>query len=73
MTGSDVNEHVLIGSIDEVADRLWELLIGNVRAAHPVFSLNISPMRCAGVPKPPEENVIVSGLLLMSVTSSDTE
>jgi len=39
----------------------------------PVCSLNISPMRWAGVPKPPEENVSWSGWLLSSVTSSGTD
>src|SRR5690606_16633231 len=48
-------------------------LYGTWVAFTPVSSLNISPIRCAGVPKPPEEKFSLSGLALSSATSSETD
>ena len=45
---------------------------GTCVACTPVCSLNISPARCAGVPKPPDENVILFGWLLSKATNSDS-
>jgi hypothetical protein len=55
----------MIGAVEQIADSLWELVVGD--------SLNISPMRCAGVPKPPDEKVNLSGWPLTSATSSETD
>ena len=67
------DEHELIGAIEQIADRLRELVVGHVGGAGSGLQLEHLANQMGGVPKPPDEKVSLSGWLFTSATSSETD